>query len=187
MKQKITRKLRRETPFITGAYRLFFGLATVSFLILNAANSWAQVTVPGSKEERETDAKSLTAKTSEKPATPADRALVEAQLQALVDAYERGDIGFFQAKIDPSMPGYSRVLDSMRRDATAQTRPRLLFTDQTWSIGPNVAMLQARFQKRYFDSRNLNPELVEGRLVMLLSRDGDLWRLSAITGDNPFE
>lgn len=187
MKQKNTHKLHRETPFITGAYRLFFGLVTVSFLVLNVGNSWAQVTVPGSKEERETDAKSLTAKTSEKPATPADRALVEAQLQALVDAYERGDIGFFQAKIDPSMPGYSRVLDSMRRDATAQTRPRLLFTDQTWSIGPNVAMLQARFQKRYFDSRNLNPELVEGRLVMLLSRDGDLWRLSAITGDNPFE
>lgn len=149
--------------------------------------SEAQVNVVGSKEERPTDAKALSARGSEKPATPADRALLEIQLQALIDAYERGDVGFFQAKIDPSMPGYSRVLDSMRRDATAQTRPRLLFTDQTWSIGPNVAMLQARFQKRYFDARNLNPELVEGRVVMLLSRDGDLWRVSAVTGDNPFE
>ncbi len=149
--------------------------------------SIAQVNVPGSKEERETDAKALTAKTSEKPATPADRALLEVQLQALIDAYERGDVGFFQAKIDPAMPGYSRVLDAMRRDSTAQTRPRLLFTDQTWSVGPNVALLQARFQKRYFDARDLSPELIEGRVVMLLSRDGDLWRISAVTGDNPFE
>jgi hypothetical protein len=149
--------------------------------------SLAQVNVPGSKEERETDAKALTAKSSEKPATPADRALLEVQLQALIDAYERGDVGFFQAKIDPAMPGYSRVLDAMHRDSTAQTRPRLLFTDQTWSVGPNVALLQARFQKRYFDSRDLTPELIEGRVVMLLSRDGDLWRISAVTGDNPFE
>ncbi len=148
---------------------------------------FAQVSKPGSKEERETDAKALSATTSEKPATPADKILLEAQLQALIDAYERSDVGFFQAKIDPSMPGYSRVLDAMRRDATSQTRPRLLFTDQTWSIGANVAMLQARFQKRFFDARNLNPELVEGRVVMLLSRDGDLWRISAVTGDNPFE
>jgi hypothetical protein len=149
--------------------------------------SLAQVNVAGSKEERETDAKALTAKSSEKPATPADRALLEVQLQALIDAYERGDVGFFQAKIDPSMPGYSRVLDAMRRDSTSQTGPRLLFTDQTWSIGPNVALLQARFQKRYFDARDLSPELIEGRVVMLLSRDGDLWRISAVTGDNPFE
>ncbi len=187
MRKQIIKKLHALTPYYIGASARFIKISVVSLTIVLAQLNWAQVTVPGSKEERETDAKALSAKTSEKPATPADRALVEAQLQALVDAYERGDIGFFQAKIDPSMPGYSRVLDSMRRDAAAQTRPRLLFTDQTWSIGPNVAMLQARFQKRYFDARNLNPELIEGRLVMLLSRDGDLWRLSAVTGDNPFE
>lgn len=187
MKNPQPHKLHPSKPYLPRLKDRFVSFSLVSLTILVAQVSWAQVAVPGSKEERETDAKPLTAKTSEKPATPADRDLVEAQLQALVDAYERGDIGFFQAKIDPSMPGYSRVLDSMRRDATAQTRPRLLFTDQTWSIGPNVAMLQARFQKRYFDARNLNPELVEGRMVMLLSRDGDLWRLSAVTGDNPFE
>jgi hypothetical protein len=174
-------------PYKIWHLRLFAYFSIVSSFVVFASFSWAQVNVVGSKEERATDAKGLTEKTSEKPATPADRALLEVQLQALVDAYERGDVGFFQAKIDPSMPGYSRVLDSMRRDATSQTRPRLLFTDQTWSIGPNVAMLQARFQKRYFDARNINPELIEGRVVMLLSRDGDLWRISAVTGDNPFE
>lgn len=173
--------------YFMGRIRFFYSFALLCIFALIAQITLAQVNVVGSKEERNTDAKALTEKTSEKPATAADRALIEVQLQALIDAYERGDVGFFQAKIDPSMPGYSRVLDSMRRDATAQTRSRLLFTDQTWSIGPNVAMLQARFQKRYFDARNLNPELIEGRVVMLLSRDGDLWRISAVTGDNPFE
>ncbi|TAG01756.1 MAG: hypothetical protein EAZ43_10610 [Betaproteobacteria bacterium] len=147
----------------------------------------AQVGTAGSREERQSDARNVTPNASAKPATPADKALLDVQFQALIDAYERGDVGFFQAKIDPGMPGYSRVLDAMRRDATSQTRPRLLFTDQTWSIGENVAMLQAVFQKRYFDARNLNPELVTGRVVILLSRDGDLWRISAITGDSPFE
>lgn len=174
---------RAELRFVLAS-----ALAAMCVFILVTTNlAFAQVTKPGSKEERETDAKALSATTSEKPATPADRGLLEVQLQALIDAYERGDVGFFQAKIDPAMPGYSRVLDAMRRDATSQTRPRLLFTDQTWTIGPNVAMLQARFQKRYFDARNLAPELVEGRVVMLLARDGDLWRLNTITGDNPFE
>ncbi len=147
----------------------------------------AQVGTPGAREERQSDARNVTPSASAKPATPADKALLDAQFQALIDAYERGDVGFFQAKIDPAMPGYSRVLDAMRRDATSQTRPRLLFTDQTWSIGENVAMLQGVFQKRYFDARNLNPELVTGRVVILLSRDGDLWRISAVTGDSPFE
>jgi hypothetical protein len=187
MNNKSAHQLPNVLPNLIGAKSHLYAFSISIFFALCAQFTLAQVNVPGSKEERETDAKALTAKTSEKPATPADRALVEAQLQALIDAYERGDVGFFQAKIDPSMPGYSRVLDSMRRDATAQARPRLLFTDQTWSIGPNVAMLQARFQKRYFDARNLNPELIEGRVVMLLSRDGDLWRVSAVTGDNPFE
>jgi hypothetical protein len=176
-----------SSPNLLGRTRVFIAFTILYIFVIFSQFTWAQVNVVGSKEERAMDAKALTDKTSEKPATPADRALLEVQLQALIDAYERGDVGFFQAKIDPAMPGYSRVLDSMRRDATAQTRPRLLFTDQTWSVGPNVALLQARFQKRYFDARNLNPELIEGRVVMLLSRDGDLWRISAVTGDNPFE
>jgi hypothetical protein len=175
------------SPNENKAARLFLIFTLICIFTVIASFTWAQVNVPGSKEERATDAKALSEKSSEKPATAADRALLETQLLALIDAYERGDVGFFQAKIDPAMPGYSRVLDAMRRDATAQTRPRLLFTDQTWSVGPNVALLQARFQKRYFNARDLNPELVEGRVVMLLSRDGDLWRISAITGDSPFE
>ncbi|MBL8310184.1 MAG: hypothetical protein JNL19_07170 [Burkholderiales bacterium] len=147
----------------------------------------AQVNAPGSREERETDARALSAERAEKPATPADQALLNTQLQALIDAYERGDVAFFQAKLDPGMPGYSRVLDALRRDAVAQTRPRLTFTDRTWSIGANVAMLQARFEKRYFDARTLAPDLIAGRVVLLLARQGNLWRVSAVTGDNPFE
>lgn len=160
-------------------------LATVVLSLINVAT--AQVNTPGSRDERETDARALSAERAEKPATPADQALLNTQLQALIDAYERGDVAFFQAKLDPGMPGYSRVLDALRRDAVSQTRPRLTFTDRTWSIGANVAMLQARFEKRYFDARTLAPELIAGRVVLLLARQGNLWRVSAVTGDNPFE
>jgi hypothetical protein len=184
---RIAMNCRNSTNHRDIASLLCTRIVLIVAALCSATLSFAQVGTPGSREERQSDARSLSAKSSEKPATPADKALLEAQLQALIDAYERGDVGFFQAKIDPGMPGYSRVLDAMRRDATSQTRPRLLFTDQTWTVGENIAMLQGIFQKRYFDARNLNPELISGRVVMLLSREGDLWRISAITGDNPFE
>ena len=47
-------------------------------------------------------------------------------------------------------------------------------------------MLQAHFEKRYFDARDLKPQLMVGKAVMLFTRAGEGWRLSTITGENPF-
>ena len=47
-------------------------------------------------------------------------------------------------------------------------------------------MLQAHFEKRYFDARVLKPQLMAGKAVMLVTRAGEGSRLSTITGENPF-
>ena len=120
------------------------------------------------------------------PANRADQAVMEGQLRHLVDAYEGNDLKGFQGKLDPALPGFSRVMDAVRTDVAAQTRRRILFTDTTWVIGPNVSMFQASFEKRYFDARDLKPQLVTGQVVMLFTRAGEGWRLSTITGENPF-
>lgn len=156
-------------------------LATFALSVVITATV-AQTTPPDGPVQ----AKSLTDTTSAKPATRVDQTLMEAQLRILVDAYERNDLKGFQGKLDPALPGFSRVMDAVRNDIVTTTRPRLLFTDQTWAIGPNVSMLQAHFEKRYFDARDLKPQLVTGQVVMLFTRSGEGWRLSTITGENPF-
>ena len=159
-------------------------VALATLCVLGAAT--AQTSLPDVSDQRPVEAKALTDTTSAKPASRADQTTMEAQLRVLVDAYERNDLKGFQGKLDPALPGFSRVMDAVRADAAAQTRPRILFTDQTWSIGPNVSMLQAHFEKRYFDARDLKPQLVTGQVVMLFTRAGEGWRLSTITGENPF-
>ena len=159
-------------------------VALATLCVLGAAT--AQTTPPDASDQRPVEAKALTDTTSAKPASRADQTTMEAQLRVLVDAYERNDLKGFQGKLDPALPGFSRVMDAVRADVAAQTRPRILFTDQTWSIGPNVSMLQAHFEKRYFDARDLKPQLVTGQVVMLFTRAGEGWRLSTITGENPF-
>mgnify|MGYP000037032636 CR=1 FL=1 len=52
-------------------------LATVALSLVSVAT--AQVNTPGSRDERETDARALSAERAEKPATPADQALLNTQ------------------------------------------------------------------------------------------------------------
>lgn len=107
-------------------------------------------------------------------------------LDELIRAYETGDVGLIQARLDPGMIGYQRFIDGMRRDAASLKQIRLhLFEAQT-TAGPDVAMIQVAWEKRFFGVADFTPGIYSGRSNFLMHRAKDGWRLAAVAGDNPF-
>ncbi len=107
-------------------------------------------------------------------------------LDEIIRAYESGDIGTIQARLDPAMIGYQRFLDGMRRDTGNLKQIRLHLFEANVTAGPDVAMIQAAWEKRFFGVADFTPGLFTGRSTFLMHRARDGWRLAAVSGDNPF-
>jgi hypothetical protein len=107
-------------------------------------------------------------------------------LDEIIRAYETGDIGLIQARLDPAMIGYQRFIDGMRRDSTSLKQIRLHLFEANVTAGPDVAMIQAAWEKRFFGVAAFTPGLLTGRSTFLMHRAKDGWRLAAVSGDNPF-
>ncbi|MEZ5615495.1 MAG: hypothetical protein R3E35_09780 [Rhodocyclaceae bacterium] len=115
-----------------------------------------------------------------------DMKSARAALDEIIRAYETGDIGLIQARLDPAMIGYQRFLDGMRRDTANLKQIRLHLFEANVSAGPDVAMIQAAWEKRFFGVAGFTPGLFSGRSTFLMHRAKDGWRLAAVSGDNPF-
>ena len=115
-----------------------------------------------------------------------DMKAARAALDELIRAYETGDIGLIQSRLDPAMIGYQRFIDGMRRDATGLKQIRLHLFEAQVTAGPDVAMIQAAWEKRFFGVTDFTPGLFTGRSTFLMHRAKDGWRLAAVSGDNPF-
>lgn len=107
-------------------------------------------------------------------------------LDEIIRAYETGDIGAIQARLDPAMIGYQRFLDGMRRDTANLKQIRLHLFEANVTAGPDVAMIQAAWEKRFFGVADFTPGIFSGRSSFLMHRTKDGWRLAAVSGDNPF-
>lgn len=101
-------------------------------------------------------------------------------------AYERGDLATLQRHLDPSMIGYGQFLDGVQADSARQKQTRITLRDVQVMAGPDVAVIQARWQKRFLASATFQPALQEGAGMFMLHRGVDGWRLAAIAGDTPF-
>lgn len=125
----------------------------------------------------------------QKPAAVAgfdDMKAARASLDEIIRAYETGDIGLIQARLDPAMIGYQRFIDGMRRDTTSLKQIRLHLFEAQVTAGPDVAMIQTAWEKRFFGVTDFTPGLFTGRSTFLMHRAKDGWRLAAVSGDNPF-
>ncbi|MCZ7654985.1 MAG: nuclear transport factor 2 family protein [Rhodocyclaceae bacterium] len=91
-----------------------------------------------------------------------DMKAARAALDEIIRAYETGDIGLIQARLDPAMIGYQRFIDSMRRDATGLKQIRLHLFEAQVTAGPDVAMIQAAWEKRFFGVADFTPGLFWG-------------------------
>lgn len=115
-----------------------------------------------------------------------DMKSARAALDEIIRAYETGDIGLIQARLDPAMIGYQRFVDGMRRDTANLKQTRLHLFEANVTAGPDVAMIQAAWEKRFFGVADFTPGLFTGRSTFLMHRAKDGWRLAAVSGDNPF-
>lgn len=118
------------------------------------------------------------------PDAPAQQAL-----DALLRAYERGDIGFIQQRIDPAMIGYGVLINDIIADNNAQRQTRVQITDRQMQCGPDVAVIDFAWEKYYLASANFQPVVTRGRGSVLISGLGNglsgQWRISGLVGDSP--
>jgi hypothetical protein len=118
------------------------------------------------------------------PDAPAQQAL-----DALLRAYERGDVAFIQQRIDPAMVGFGVLINDIIQDNNAQRQTRVQITDRQMQCGPDVAVIDFAWEKYYLASANFQPVVTRGRGSVLISGLGNglngQWRISGLVGDNP--
>jgi hypothetical protein len=111
----------------------------------------------------------------------------KAVLEALIRAYESGDTGYIRSHISPSMIGYQRFIDGITRDTHLMKQMRVHLFDTQVTAGPDVAVIQTGWEKRYLPVTAMTtPELLTGRGMFLLHRDKGEWKVAAMAGDNLF-
>ena len=107
-------------------------------------------------------------------------------LQELIRAYEAGNSNFIQSKIDPTMLGYQRFLDGVRQDVSALRQIRVQLINTQVVVGPDVAVIQADWEKRFLFAANFAPGIFSGHSIFLLHRGKAGWQVAAFSGDNLF-
>ncbi|MDI1302360.1 MAG: nuclear transport factor 2 family protein [bacterium] len=119
-------------------------------------------------------------------ATPERGREAQAALNDFLRAYERGDIAGLQRSLDPALIGYGQLLDGVQADAARYRQMRVTLSDVQVMAGPEVAVVQAHWQKRFLAVNSFQPVLQEGNAMFMLHGDSDGWRLAAVAGDTPF-
>lgn len=107
-------------------------------------------------------------------------------LEEFIRAYETGNIGLLRSRLDPAMIGYQRFIDGMIQDGNRLKQIRIHLLDTQTLAGPDVAMIQTSWEKRFLSVTSLQPDLNTGKSQFLLHRGKDGWRVVAVGGDNPF-
>ncbi len=103
-----------------------------------------------------------------------------------VSYHESGNIARLQQRLDPGMVGYQVFLNGIRRDIAAYRNLRINLTDVQVTAGPDLAVIQLAWEKRFLSASDFTPGIFTGRSTVLMHRDGDTWKLSAVALDNPF-
>lgn len=117
--------------------------------------------------------------------------LAEAQkarlaLDELIRAYETGNVNLLRTRLDPAMIGYQRMIDGIIQDGNALKQIRLHLFDTQVVAGPDVAVIQTNWEKRFLSVTSFQPGIFSGHAMFLMHRGKEGWRMAAVSGDNPF-
>lgn len=107
-------------------------------------------------------------------------------LEELVNAYQTGNVTLIRNRLDPSMIGYQRFIDGVVQDSNRFKQIRINLSDVQVLAGPDVAVIQANWEKRFLTVSGLQPQLFSGHSMFLLHLDHGQWRVAAFGGDNLF-
>ncbi|HET7831421.1 MAG TPA: hypothetical protein VFK88_00500 [Gallionella sp.] len=111
---------------------------------------------------------------------------VQQALNDFITAYETGNVIALRNKLDPTMVGYQRFLDGVVRDTTAYKQIRIHLLDTQTLAGPDVAVIQTNWEKRFISVSSFQPGLFTGHSTFLFHRGKEGWRIAAFGGDNLF-
>jgi hypothetical protein len=106
--------------------------------------------------------------------------------EALTRAYEQADLAGVRALLDPGFIGHQHFLDAVQRDFHALRLIRIHLAQPRVIAGPDVAVIQAGWEKRFVDAVTFRPVLLSGQVTVLMHRTPSGWRLAALSGDSPF-
>lgn len=107
-------------------------------------------------------------------------------LKLLLSAYAAGNQGQIESLVDPAMIGYSRVVDPVRDAGVAQKQVRVSLSDTHTQISDDVVIIQTHWEKRFISNPGRRAGQKSGVCTFVLRPDATVWRLSALSGDNPF-
>ncbi len=119
-------------------------------------------------------------------ASLADAQAAQAALDEMIRAYENGNVAMLQSRLDPAMIGYQRFLDGARNDANRLRQIRINLFDTQTTIGPDVAVIQTNWEKRFVGATDFRPGLFSGHSKFLMQRKKSGWSVIAFAGDNLF-
>jgi hypothetical protein len=107
-------------------------------------------------------------------------------LQQLLDAYAAGELAQAEALIDPKMIAYSRVVDAIREAGLTQKQLRVTLSDTRTLMTEDMAIIQTHWQKRFVSIPGQIASLKSDTCTFVMRRENALWKLSALSGENPF-
>jgi hypothetical protein len=107
-------------------------------------------------------------------------------LEQLMKAFSVGNSADAEALIEPQMIGYSKLTDGLRDAVLVQKQIRLTMSDTKTLVADDVVLIQANWEKRYTSHPGLKAVLRSGKSTFVMHYSGKIWRLSALSGDNPF-
>ncbi|MES2975148.1 MAG: FecR domain-containing protein [Pseudomonadota bacterium] len=118
------------------------------------------------------------------PDAPAQRALDD-----FLRAYEQGNTALLQQRLDPALIGYGILINDIMGAAATQRQTQIRILDRQAQCGPDIAVIDFAFEKRFLDVATFQPVVQRGRGSVLVSGLGSgnegRWMISGFTGDNP--
>jgi hypothetical protein len=121
------------------------------------------------------------------PASQKDIRQAQAALRQLLAAYAAGKPADMEALMSPAMIGYAGVVDAARQ-ASLQKQLRITLSDLRAQASAEAAavLIQARWEKRFVRLPAGLQVRKSGSAVFTLQRTEAGWKLSGLSGDNPF-
>lgn len=107
-------------------------------------------------------------------------------MQQLLAAFCEGNYAQAEALIDPQMTGQTQLVQTLRQTGHLQNQLRINLSDTRNLVSRDVAVIRTRWEKRYLLLPALTAQRRSGSTTFVMHREAGAWRLSALSGDNPF-
>ncbi len=107
-------------------------------------------------------------------------------LSDFVSLYEQNNLIGIRNRLDPAMIGFQRFIDGLQQDFARQKQIRLFLKDIQLQCGPDITVISMTWEKRFLELTTFQPQLLVGRMTVLMHRSVDIWRLAAVGGESPF-